>query len=168
ERYAVVAVISGRPASFLTAHFHGKVLLSGLYGLESARDGVVTRLPEAEPWAPVIATVTNEAATQAPAGVIVEPKGLSLTIHWRPAPEHAGWATAFAADAAARTGLVVHDAKASVELRLPVERDKGTIVGELAAGVDAALFVGDDVGDLPAVAALRRLPIEGRVAGVAG
>src|SRR3954447_21276898 len=59
ERYAVVAVISGRPVAFLMAHFHGKVLLSGLYGLESARHGEVARLPEAMPWEPVIAGVAE-------------------------------------------------------------------------------------------------------------
>jgi trehalose 6-phosphate phosphatase len=169
ERYAVVAVVSGRPASFLMERFGrggGRVLLSGLYGLESARRNpsgtwVVDRHGDASVWAPVIDAVAADAASDAPTGVIVEPKGLSLTIHWRTAPTHEGWALAYARDAAARTGLVVHAAKASVELRLPVERDKGTVVEELAGDLDAAAFVGDDLGDLPAVAALRRLPLTG-------
>ena len=168
DRYAVVAIISGRPVDFLIPHFHGGVVLSGLYGLESARHGVVTRRPEAAPWEPVIAAVAEEAAAAAPGGVIVEPKGLSLTIHWRTAPEHEGWATAFAAGAAARTGLVIHGAKASVELRIPIDRDKGTVVEELTAGVDAVLFVGDDVGDLPAINAVRQLPGHGVAVVVGG
>ncbi|HSS11457.1 MAG TPA: hypothetical protein VLL25_16350, partial [Acidimicrobiales bacterium] len=49
-----------------------------------------------------------------------------------------------------------------VELRPPVEADKGTVVEELASGLDAVCFIGDDRGDLPAFAALARLAAEGR------
>jgi trehalose 6-phosphate phosphatase len=171
QRYAVVAVVSGRPVTFLVDRLGtggGSVILSGLYGLESARRDAtgrwsITRATEALPWEPVITGVADEAAAAAPAGVLVEPKGLSLTIHWRMAPAHAGWATTYAARAAARTGLAVHEAKASVELRIPIERDKGTVVEELAAGLEAVVFLGDDLGDLPAVAAVRRLPAHGLV-----
>jgi trehalose 6-phosphate phosphatase len=38
-----------------------------------------------------------------------------------------------------------------------VATDKGTIVARAAAGLAAACFLGDDVGDLPAFAALDRL-----------
>jgi len=44
-----------------------------------------------------------------------------------------------------------------VELRPPVQRDKGTVVEELAGPFEAACFLGDDLGDLPAFEALRRL-----------
>jgi trehalose 6-phosphate phosphatase len=169
DRYAVVAVVSGRPVSFLIERVGtggGRVLLSGLYGLEAARRTAsgrweVERRPETAAWAPVVEAVAADAASRAPAGVIVEPKGLSLTVHWRTAPSCEDWARTYAREASARTGLVAHPAKASVELRLPVDRDKGTVVEELAGGLDAAAFVGDDVGDLPAVGALRRLPLAG-------
>src|SRR3546814_18280112 len=39
--------------------------------------------------------------------------------------------------------------------------DKGSAVEELVAGLDAACFMGDDVGDLPAFAALDRLAERG-------
>jgi trehalose 6-phosphate phosphatase len=61
---------------------------------------------------------------------------------------------------------VVHAAKASAELRPPVDRDKGTVVRELAGGLDAVCFLGDDLGDLPAVAAVRELPAHGAVVAV--
>jgi trehalose 6-phosphate phosphatase len=57
---------------------------------------------------------------------------------------------------------VVHRAKRSVELHPPIEADKGTAVRALAAGLDAVIFLGDDVGDLPAFAALSALRAEGR------
>ena len=165
ERFAVVAVVSGRPVSFLTERLGeagGRIVVSGLYGLEEARhrggEWEVTRRAEALEWVPVMAEVAGDAVAAAPAGVIVEPKGLSLTLHWRTAPQHAAWVTAWAAGAAARAGLIVHPAKASVELRLPVDRDKGSVVRELTAGLAAACFIGDDVGDVPAFDALAALP----------
>src|SRR3546814_12844712 len=62
---------------------------------------------------------------------------------------------------AERTGLVWGEAKMSRELHPPLSYDKGSAVEELVAGLDAACFMGDDVGDLPAFAALDRLAERG-------
>ncbi len=51
----------------------------------------------------------------------------------------------------------------SVELRPPLDIDKGSVVGELAGRSTAACYFGDDLGDLPAFAALAD---RGRVPGV--
>ena len=167
EHFAVVAVVSGRPAAFLVEQLGGdggRVAVAGLYGLEQGRHQQgggweVTTHPDAGAWEPVVAAAAEEAARAAPAGVLVENKGLALTVHWRTAPQHEEWVKAWVAGAASRSGLVIHPAKASAELRLPVARDKGSVVQELAAGMGAVCFVGDDVGDLPAVEALRRLAV---------
>ena len=45
----------------------------------------------------------------------------------------------------------------SVELHPPVAVDKGTVLAELASGLAAACFIGDDAGDLPAFDALDEL-----------
>ena len=67
-----------------------------------------------------------------------------------------------ASDAEARrTGLVVHPGRLCFELRPPIERDKGSVVRELAAGLDAACFLGDDEGDLAAFDALDALEGDG-------
>jgi trehalose 6-phosphate phosphatase len=166
ERYAVVAVVSGRPVSFLIERLGdsgGAVVLSGLYGLEEARRDAsgrwdVRRAPESQPWEPVVRDVVREATAAAPPGVVIEPKGLSLTVHWRNAPQHAAWVAGWVDQAAARSGLVVHAAKASAELRLPIDRDKGSVVRELTTGLEVACFLGDDVGDIPAFDALAELP----------
>jgi trehalose 6-phosphate phosphatase len=42
-----------------------------------------------------------------------------------------------------------------VEVRPPVDADKGTAVQRLAAGYGAVAYAGDDLGDLPAFAAVR-------------
>ena len=161
---ARVAVVSGRPVAFLSEHLAAAAgaQLLGLYGLERAGAGGTGTTPEAEPWRPVVDDVAAEAERSAPVAVAVEHKGLSVTLHYRAAPEHGGWVDRFAAAAAARTGLVAHGGKMSVELRPPVEVDKGTVVRELAEGLDVVLFAGDDRGDLPAFAELGRL----RAAGV--
>ena len=64
-----------------------------------------------------------------------------------------GWA----ASEAARTGLEELAARKAVELRPPLRRDKGTALGEAAAGLAAVCFLGDDRGDLAAFDALDRL-----------
>ena len=161
---ARVAVVSGRPVEFLSEHLAEAVGAEflGLYGLERAGAHGSGTTPEAEPWRPVVDDVAAGAERDAPAGVAVEHKGLTVTLHYRAAPGMAGWVDDFARAAAARTGLLAHGGKMSVELRPPVEVDKGTVVRELADGLDVVLFAGDDRGDLPAFAEMGRLRLAGR------
>ena len=157
RRYATVAVISGRPASFLVGQLGGigGVQLVGSYGSEwSGAEGVVTTDPALNRWRPVVADAAARLAADAPPGVLVEDKALSLTIHWRRAPEAEPWAVAAATAESARSGLAAHPARRSVELRPPGPVDKGSVVERLAEGARYACYLGDDVGDLPAFAAL--------------
>ena len=155
--YAVVAVVSGRPVAYLAHHLGSGPRLVGLYGLEWSDGAQAFEHPEAPAWRAVIDEVALEAGAALPAGVDVEHKGLSLTLHFRPVPSAAGEVGAWAAQAAARSGLEERVAKMSVELHPPIAVDKGTVVSDLVAGLDAACYLGDDVGDLPAFAALDRL-----------
>ncbi len=162
-RFGVVAVVSGRPAGFLAERLGpvsdgpSRLRLYGLYGMEEVGpDGSVRLAAEAEPWLPVVGDVAGRLADDAPAGTLVEVKGAAVTIHWRRAPGGEGWVMARAADEVARTGLVPHLGRASVELRPPVDIDKGTVVRALTDRCRAACFLGDDIGDLPAYAALAR------------
>jgi trehalose 6-phosphate phosphatase len=153
-RYALVAVLSGRPVAFLQEHLPASLELRGLYGLEGASGGVRSVHPEAAPWREVVESVTTAAHEDLPPGVLIEPKGVSLTLHYRTDPEVAGAVLAFAGEAAARTGLHLRAARKSVELHPPLAVDKGTVLLELASGLDAACFIGDDAGDLAAFDAL--------------
>ena len=164
--YRRVAVISGRPVSFLAAHLDlagrsSGLVAVGLYGLERADGDQVVTHPAGADWRAVIAEVADLGDEAAPPGVHVERKGLSLTVHYRTAAASGGWARAWVAEQALRTGLVHHPARMSEELRPPVSVDKGTAVAELAEGLGAVCFLGDDVGDLPAFAVLDRLAAEG-------
>jgi trehalose 6-phosphate phosphatase len=161
RRVAVVAVVSGRPVEFLAPFVPDRVVVAGLYGLEVLRDGRRTDHPGAAPWRAVVDEVARRSVTDGPAGMVVESKGLSLTLHYRTRHdlEHAvaGWASA----QAARSGLVVRPARMSVELHPPIAADKGSAVDDLVHGVESVCFVGDDRGDLPAFDALDRLETRG-------
>jgi trehalose 6-phosphate phosphatase len=158
EEFELVAVISGRPTSFLAEALgsHAGVTLAGLYGLERALQGA-----EHDAWSDVIDEVVREAEATAPPGVYVEPKGLTVTLHWRRAPAQKEWVISFAERTAAEHDLLVHQGRHERELRPPVEVDKGTVVRSLAAEkaerLDNAAAFGDDIGDLPAFEALTQL-----------
>jgi trehalose 6-phosphate phosphatase len=163
-RFALVAIISGRPVAFLRQVLGPPtgVRLVGLYGLEQiGPDGARTVDPAAQPWAAVIAEVVPVAQREAPPGVHVEPKGLTVTLHWRHAPEASEWVEAFAARQVAERGLRAHGSRLSVELGPPLDIDKGTVVRSLTPGLRAVAAFGDDVGDLPAFAALGELAAAG-------
>lgn len=155
---ATVAVVSGRPVSFLADHVGSGIALSGLYGIERRVDGVVSAHPQAARWRTVIASVDG---SDLPDGVVVEPKGVSMTVHFRAVPDAADTVVAWANRVAAETDLEVRSAKASVELHPPIEADKGAAVKAFADRCDPVVYVGDDVGDLPAFAALRDLAADG-------
>jgi trehalose 6-phosphate phosphatase len=163
--FALVAVISGRPTAFLAEILGAPpgVTLAGLYGLERALQGEAH-----DSWAGVIDEVVAEATATAPPGVYVEPKGLTVTLHFRRAPEHKDWVVDFAERQRATRGLMVVQGRLERELRPALAVDKGTVVRSLVAEHDArgeplraAAAFGDDVGDLPAFAALDALGAAG-------
>ena len=157
-RFGLVAVVSGRPVTFLREHIDVEgVVLSGLYGLEIWRDDAVVAPSEALAWRPVAAHVADRAAAELPAGVGIERKGLSVGLHVRAHPELEAAVRSWAEEVAAETGLALHPARRSFELRPPLNIDKGTVVLSLSAGLSAICFVGDDRGDLAAFAALDQL-----------
>lgn len=160
-RLGLVAVMSGRPVDFLRLLLPPSVALSGLYGLEVIRDGVRSDLPGAGAWREVVADVARISVDRGPEGMVVEPKGLSLTLHYRTRPDVGPAVVAWAEKQAARSGLVARPAKMSVELHPPIAVDKGTALEALTAGLAAVCYAGDDQGDLPAFDALDRLAAAG-------
>lgn len=164
--YRTVGILSGRPVSFLAGHLPEPIELSGLYGLESRHQGQVRTRADADAWRPVVGRAAERAEAQAAAGaplqgMRVERKGLSVTLHVRTRPELAAAVEAFATEVALELGLDARPAKMSVELHPPVHVDKGTALRDLAAGAALVLYVGDDIGDLPAYAALQDLAGDG-------
>jgi trehalose 6-phosphate phosphatase len=162
--FGTVAVLSGRPVAFLRPHIPPAVQLHGLYGLERVVDGERTDHDAASAWRSAVDDVVEASLAWAPDGVGVEPKGLSITLHYRTRPELGDEVLRFADSQAASSGLALRPARMSVELHPPVAVDKGTVLRSLAAGAGAACFIGDDAGDLPAFTALDQLAEAGTAA----
>lgn len=174
EHMAVVAVVSGRAASFL-AHALGlrerasPLRVIGLHGLEEvSASGEVRTRTGAEEWRPVLAEALAELRRTLPQAARVEDKGAGITVHWRSAGGRsdelaalAGKTRAVTTSVAGSLGLVARPGKASVELALPLGIDKGTIVRELCRDLERAGFAGDDRSDLPAFEALDELATTG-------
>lgn len=176
DRFGEVAVISGRSVAFLEEHLarpgpsagDRRLRLVGLYGLEESwGDGHIVVTPAAVGWQEVVDSVVAGLQGEAPAGVLVEPKGLAVTVHWRRAPEAEDWVAAAVAAQVEQSGLRAHPGRLSIELRPPLDVDKGTVVRRLVASSSAACFFGDDLGDLPAFDALRAVATEGGIDAVA-
>jgi trehalose 6-phosphate phosphatase len=164
DRIGRVAVISGRPVRFLEAVLGlPGVVLVGQYGLEQLDGGIFRVDQRALAFTEAVAAAAREAEAALP-GLDVELKGpVSITLHWRRSPEMGEAASALGTELAARHGLLVVSGRMAMELRPPLAVDKGTATEGLARGAEAALFAGDDVGDVAAFAALDRLVEAGQL-----
>ena len=162
RRVGTVAIVSGRPVDFLAARLPVAGLeLVGQYGLERLVDGSVVVDPSAAPFLPAVAEAADEAERVWP-GLHVERKGgIAVTLHWRGDPGRGDAAAAWAEDTGARLGLDVVPGRMARELRPGVPTDKGTVLETLVVDRDAALFAGDDHGDLAAFDALDHLVASG-------
>lgn len=155
--YAVVAVVSGRPAAEVRRLVPVPgVEVVGLYGLP---DGTSSSLV-------VGARDEVEAAARRVPGAWVEDKRLSLAVHYRAAEDvdAAGRELSEALRSIAdRLGLTLMLGKMVVELVPPDTPGKGSVVlaARAARELRACLYAGDDVADLDAFAALDRLRGEG-------
>ena len=130
--------------------------------MQQIRHGVRSDHPEAVAWPERVAALASTAETNGPAGMRVELKGLSITLHYRGQPELFDQVEQYALELAATSGLVARTARMSVELHPPIDVDKGTVLLSLARQLAGpVLFLGDDVGDLPAFDALDTLSASG-------
>ncbi|MEW6471254.1 MAG: trehalose-phosphatase [Actinomycetota bacterium] len=159
-----VAVVSGRPLDFLRRHLPvDGLVLFGQYGVERVDGGRITSAPDTTRWADVVRRAAGEAEARLP-GLFVERKGaVAVALHWRQRPELETAAVELGRRLAGDLGLRLEPGRMTLELRAPLDVDKGTVVEELTAGAAAALFIGDDRGDLAAFAALTRRVEDGHL-----
>jgi trehalose 6-phosphate phosphatase len=170
HRFAAVAIVSGRPAAYLAEHAAAPgVRYLGLYGLQEIRDGRVWVDPRLEAARPTV-VAAGEALRAAPAvrdsGAWLEDKEFAVAVHTRRIADPARWAGPIdqaAHEIGERYGLEVIPGKLVWELRPPVRSDKGDAVRRVVAesGAREVVAVGDDLGDLPAFAAVAQLTAEG-------
>jgi trehalose 6-phosphate phosphatase len=155
ERYALVAAVSGRTGED-AARIVGvdDLVYVGVHGLELA--------PEAERWRGPLHEFAETVDWP------VEDKGLSIVFHYRGASDEEAMRERLedvAADAR-ELGLVAQFGRKVLEVRPPVEADKGTAVRALLRerGLERALYAGDDTTDLDAFRGLDGLELAVRVA----
>jgi trehalose 6-phosphate phosphatase len=156
-RVGRVAIVSARPVSFLRDRFATlqHVDLYGLYGLEVLHEGEVVTEPAALPWVPAMADLAEQARTELPEAILVEYKRLSVALHYRTAPHLAGTVERWGHEQAERLGLRIQGGRMVVELKPPVDQDKGMVITEGVSDAGCAWYFGDDMSDIKAFDALR-------------
>jgi trehalose 6-phosphate phosphatase len=163
-----VAVITGRPAADAVAcgglDAIGGLIVLGHYGGQRWQDGVLTG-PGSPPAVQAARQEIPGVLGRAPDGTWVEDKGHALAVHTRRTADPDAALRLLRGplgDLAERLGLVAEPGRMVIELR-PPGVDKGTaltgLARERAAGT--VMFCGDDLGDLPAFAAVRALRADG-------
>jgi trehalose 6-phosphate phosphatase len=159
-----LAIVSARPVDFLQGCFQEVAGMSiyGLYGLQALTpSGDVVTDPDALAWVPVMRDLADRASRELPPGVLVEYKRIGVALHYRRTPQHRPAVEAWAAEQRDGLGLVAQQGRMVVELKPPVERNKGTVIGQEIADLECAWYFGDDISDLAAFLALERRESDG-------
>lgn len=174
-KVASVAVVTGRPAGVAVRH-------GGFAGVPGLEHLVVLGHYGAERWDAVTGTVqapaphpgVAEARAELPGfldsigawqGTWIEEKGRAVAVHTRRAQDPQAAFEALReplAELATRHGLIVESGRMVLELR-PPGMDKGVALGEYVrdVGAESVMYCGDDLGDLPAFAAVDKLRSDG-------
>jgi trehalose 6-phosphate phosphatase len=172
-KVAAVAVVTGRPAEVAVRH-GGFVEVPGLehlvvlghYGAErwDARTGTVSA-PAPHPGVAAARDELPGVLEGVGQGAWIEEKGRAVAVHTRRAADPQAAFEALRApltELATRHGLIVEPGRLVLELR-PPGMDKGVALLEYVREIDATsvLYAGDDLGDLPAYAAVDKLRSDG-------
>ncbi len=174
SRLALVAAVSGRDA--LKARemvgLDGMVYV-GNHGLERWQDGGIRIADEARQYVPVVREVVEalRRGLDAP-GLIVEDKGVTASVHYRlsPNPDEARETIlSFLVGVPSASDLRITEGKMVVEIRPPVEINKGTSLERLVeeAGLRGVIYIGDDATDVDAFRSVHALSSAGRCRGLA-
>jgi trehalose 6-phosphate phosphatase len=149
--YLLVACVSGRAGDDARR-------LVGVDGVELVGNHGLELDPRAAELAEEVARFRDET------GLPVEDKGLSLSYHYREAEDEAAAVRALedVAERARAAGLDPRWGRKVLEVRPPVEANKGTAVRALLehSGARLGLYAGDDTTDLDAFAGLTAAGLE--------
>jgi trehalose 6-phosphate phosphatase len=156
ERYGLVACLSGRPGE-------DAARVVGVDGVRYVGEHGLELSPEAEEWAARLADFAADVEWPHEEG-----KRLSLSFHYRAAKNVAAAESELkgVAERAVAEGLRPRWGRRVLEIRPPIDGDKGTAVGWLLAdrGLRRALYAGDDTTDLDAFRGLDGLELAVRIA----
>lgn len=156
ERYRLVACLSGRPSA-------DAARVVGVAGIRYVGEHGLELEPESEVWAERLAAFAGSAPWPAEPG-----KRLSLAFHYREAAdvERAESVLRDVAERAEAEGLRTRWGRRVLEVRPPVDADKGTAAARLVleAGVTRALYAGDDSTDVDGFRGLSGVEVAVRIA----
>jgi trehalose 6-phosphate phosphatase len=167
-RVGALAVVTGRPAE-VAVRYGGFAQVPGLdqlvvfghYGRERWQAGAVTAPPPHYGVAAAREELPELLARHGAADAWVEDKGDAIAVHTRRCDDPQATFTAMRDPLAAladRFGLALEPGRLVLELR-PAGADKGTTLRGYAREIEAGAvaYTGDDLGDLPAFAAVEAL-----------
>lgn len=170
-RFGVVALVSGRSVDDVLAMVPlPEAAIIGNHGMERLVRGVKHDAVEAESYRSVMGRLAGDLAAESPDGVIVQPKGLSVSLHYRLVADP----DAVRARLLRIVGplldeyrLRLQEGRRVIDLRPDIRVDKGTALAELVEqeGLARVVFFGDDVTDVAAFDRLREMRVAGEVAG---
>jgi trehalose 6-phosphate phosphatase len=154
--YALVACVSGRPADEAAR-------LVGVDGIRYVGEHGLELHPEAAAWHDRLTAFAATVAWPAERG-----KRFTLSFHYRGVEDEQAAENELrhVAERALEEGLRPRWGRKVLEVRPPIDADKGTAVRTLLrdAGLDRALYAGDDATDLDAFRGLDGLEVAVRVA----
>ncbi len=169
----LVALVSGRSVQDLRqmAGVEG-IIYIGNHGLERWVRGGAETLEEAVPFGPSIQQVIEAVHGLSLPGLHLEDKAETLSIHYRGVgnPPRARVAILdLVSDKARSLGLRVTEGKMVIEVRPPLEMNKGLALESLVSeySLTGGLMLGDDLTDVDAFRAVHRLVARERVKGLA-
>ncbi|MEE8583147.1 MAG: trehalose-phosphatase [Dehalococcoidales bacterium] len=160
-RLALAAAVSGRAVADVRrlVGIDGVVYV-GNHGLEHWAGGRAELARGAEGYPAIIQEVTDELGRELQeAGIIIENKGVSASIHYRlsPDPDATGKRVMAAINASAQAGrLRIIPGRRAVNLLPPLAIDKGTAVRDLIAryNLSGGVYIGDETTDIDAFKAI--------------
>jgi trehalose 6-phosphate phosphatase len=156
ERYGLVACLSGRPGD-------DAARVVGVDGVRYVGEHGLELEPDAERWAERLAAFAASVDWPAEPG-----KRLTLSFHYRSSADApaAKAKLRVVADRALEEGLQPRWGRRVLEVRPPIDANKGTAVARLLdeSGLRRALYAGDDTTDLDAFRGLDALELAVRVA----
>ncbi|MDR9459255.1 MAG: trehalose-phosphatase [Dehalococcoidia bacterium] len=162
-KVGLVAAISGRPVLEVRemVGIEGMVYI-GNHGLERWQNGTVEFSPGAEDYAAKVLSALDELGNLFTLeGLTFENKGVALAIHYRLCPDRER-ARQTILDIVETSALANQfrtlEGKMVVELRPPLDVNKGTAVEDLVAryNLKSGIYMGDDTGDIDAFRVMHR------------
>ena len=158
---SLVAAVSGRAVADVRrlVDIDGVVYV-GNHGLERWAGGRAELAEGAGDYPAIIKEVTDELGRELQeAGIIIENKGVSASIHYRlsPDPDATGKRVMAAINASAQAGrLRIIPGRRAVNLLPPLAIDKGTAVRDLIAryNLSGGVYIGDETTDIDAFKAI--------------